>query len=1253
MKKLLFFSAIAMLAAGALSAKTIDEVRIYLNPGHGGWGPNDNPQPTIPYPNLQTTGMPDTCGFYESNTNLWKVLKLGSTLEKMGVKKENIMYSRVKNGPYPYNTNDPDAGKYDRNLSEICTEVEYNNIDIFLSVHSNNGGTDDTNYATFYYRGVDGVDGDYVAGSRDMASTIWPIFYTNGIDVYSSYSPTNPNIRGDISYFYSSSTTTINGKDYTGYLRALKHGAQGFLSEGYFHSYQPARHRALNPDYCGQEGVRYARGLCAWLNGNPEKTGYIMGTVKDLNEKVQNILFNSSDPKDILLPINGAKVTLYKDGIEVSSYQVDNNYNGVFVFEGLEPGNYTIDATADGYKPMSSEYKAPISVKANETSYPTVYLENINYVPTPDDYPDEINNKAFGAESAYNFKSVYTDTEIAELKDKTIRRSILRNGKLYVLAIDANKNPYVYYIDATTHQVEKTLSTEGTEGTDLALADIQLTADGVLVGCALELCHLDGSQVADDQTRGELNIYKWDNEDDGTPAITAPQKWIVTKSSGNWYRALVGNTMVYKGTSKDGTIVLSAQNRYYVTTNPQFRTLIIYVTNGAYAGDVYNSNLSRILNANTIGDDYTFTLSPINEDYMVVSGSKSVPREVIMQNSAKYTDLAEGLINKPSAKISFFKYAGHAYMVTGDEVDGKPVTKLIDVTDGFDKAKLIKVTVVNTNGTKAILAAAGQTVVTKNDETGLVTAANIDLVTLNADGTATMLSTNNTQQPTTRAELAYDLDMTKDDKTYTLTFKSTGDAPKGEIILTRTNNASKQIVIPIESAIVKGENTVTIDAADLTNGRYYWAVKLYSETIKSAREILSLDKVAQSDIYYGGATIVKDPESAVYNSIVYSEAKSGFKVLSPDFATVKEDLFYDEYPSIESPSRIAESNGIIYASEWRNTHSGIWMFDAANPTELTQFYKGTRDDNTGAYVVDEKTIGGNCSSVSFTGEGANRKMYVFGQDYSVDTNGNKLVRYDIGDANSWSEAPSAQFDDISAYLTNTDNNVELLALDNGVFASQMQSTGKNTEATPAFLFMDNDGNIKFNSGRDMQELNGCGVGMAIYNDIFAISEYTQGIRVCNFYFDDNNVPHFTTLFSIPQVLGVSQQNQLAFDAAGNLYAFCSNNGLRVFSIPCQEPTAITKAKKSLILTSANYTGINTPEADATKQVSVYPNPATDIVTVEAGEEISSIAVYNLTGAMVAAPSHVQGNTATINVDNLAAGSYIVRVNNTPVQLIKK
>ena len=269
MKKGFLFAAAALLAAGAMNAKTIDEVRVYLNPGHGSWGPNDRPMATIPYPAIADNGgRPDTCGFYESNTNLWKVLKLGNTLEKMGVKAENIMYSRVKNGPYPYVKGAEDEELYNRNLSEICEEVDANNMDIFLSVHSNaaSEGTS-TNYPLYLYRGTDAEA--FVEGSKDMGTTMWPIFYTNGIDVTSYYSPTQPNVRGDVSFYGSSSDRTgSNGNVYTGYLGVLKHGAQGFLSEGYFHTYQPARHRALNEHYCGQEGVRYARGLCEWLGGN-------------------------------------------------------------------------------------------------------------------------------------------------------------------------------------------------------------------------------------------------------------------------------------------------------------------------------------------------------------------------------------------------------------------------------------------------------------------------------------------------------------------------------------------------------------------------------------------------------------------------------------------------------------------------------------------------------------------------------------------------------------------------------------------------------------------------------------------------------------------------------------------------------------------------------------------------------------------------------------------------------------------------
>ena len=273
MKKGFLFAAAALLAAGAMNAKTIDEVRVYLNPGHGSWGSNDRPMATIPYPNLPETGRPDTCGFYESNTNLWKVLKLGNTLEKMGVKAENIMYSRVNKGPNPYVTGAAGAELYNRNLTEICEEVDANNMDIFLSVHSNaaSEGTS-TNYPLYLYRGTDTEA--FVEGSKEMGTTMWPIFYTNAIDVTSYYSPTQPNVRGDVSFYGSSSDRTgTNGNVYTGYLGVLKHGAQGFLSEGYFHTYQPARHRALNQDYCGQEGVRYARGLCEWLGGNAVTTG--------------------------------------------------------------------------------------------------------------------------------------------------------------------------------------------------------------------------------------------------------------------------------------------------------------------------------------------------------------------------------------------------------------------------------------------------------------------------------------------------------------------------------------------------------------------------------------------------------------------------------------------------------------------------------------------------------------------------------------------------------------------------------------------------------------------------------------------------------------------------------------------------------------------------------------------------------------------------------------------------------------------
>ena len=201
-------------------------------------------------------------------------------------------------------------------------------------------------------------------------------------------SSTSQRIVGDLTFYYHLNTPADNVNGYAGYLGVLRRNTcNGFLAEGYCHTYQPARHRALNPDYCGQEGVRYARGVAAWFNWETEPTGYIMGSVKDLHKVFSHDLYHpNTNSMDIWKPINFAVVSLYKGGEKIAEYTTDGEYNGVFVFENLEPGDdYTIDAVAPGYKSvwaLNEEYgreNVTYSVAANETTYPIIQLEAEGY----------------------------------------------------------------------------------------------------------------------------------------------------------------------------------------------------------------------------------------------------------------------------------------------------------------------------------------------------------------------------------------------------------------------------------------------------------------------------------------------------------------------------------------------------------------------------------------------------------------------------------------------------------------------------------------------------------------------------------------------------------------------------------------------------------------------------------------------------------------------------------------------------------
>jgi hypothetical protein len=59
--------------------------------------------------------------------------------------------------------------------------------------------------------------------------------------------------------------------------------------------------------------------------------------------------------------------------------------------------------------------------------------------------------------------------------------------------------------------------------------------------------------------------------------------------------------------------------------------------------------------------------------------------------------------------------------------------------------------------------------------------------------------------------------------------------------------------------------------------------------------------------------------------------------------------------------------------------------------------------------------------------------------------------------------------------------------------------------------------------------------------------------------------------------------------------------------------------------------------------SIFPNPATDVVTVCNANAISGISVYSVTGAIVLSKAISGQNSVTLNVATLPAGTYIVRV----------
>ncbi|MDE6288501.1 MAG: Ig-like domain-containing protein, partial [Muribaculaceae bacterium] len=330
---LLAIAAIIIACQGA-DAKKMSDLRIYINPGHGGYTSNDRPIHLYPFERN------DSLGYWESKSNLYKGLHMYHILDSLGA---TPMISRIKN-----------TEADDRSLSGIADEANQFGADLFFSIHSNAG--EDVNYPLMLYReneiGVPRYP-ENITLSEILGNTL----YSNQLPVWTH----KLQIAGDLTFYRNMWQGGL------GVLRTLY--VVGLLSEGGMHEHRPEAYRLMNDDYWWLEAWHFVHAIMEYFDTEDRfVTGNVAGIVYDdhnLREKDMPVEFTVYG-RDRLAPVNGCYIELIDAaGNVVQKRTTDNIYNGVYVFRNVAPGTYTVNTHHGEYY----DETATVEVKANEVTY--------------------------------------------------------------------------------------------------------------------------------------------------------------------------------------------------------------------------------------------------------------------------------------------------------------------------------------------------------------------------------------------------------------------------------------------------------------------------------------------------------------------------------------------------------------------------------------------------------------------------------------------------------------------------------------------------------------------------------------------------------------------------------------------------------------------------------------------------------------------------------------------------------------------
>ena len=421
MKKIFLFIFI-VLCYSIVAAKDLTGIKIYVNPGHGGYDITGNTNTDDR--NVPTLGHAagDTTGFWESSSNLRKGLHLRDELLKHNA---TVKMNRTTN-----------TSADDWLVTKIAADVNAFNPDAYLAIHSNATGDvpSTANYPFLIYRGYPNPITDTFPALREsenMCRFAYPYMLDNPLTVWSDFYPydstnirTGPNNGGAQMYMY----------------------VPGFLSEGEFHDYLPEACRLLNTDYDHLEAIRFLNYFLDYFGADREVTGTLAGYVKDKDVKMQQstLYYYKTGTDDQWVPLNGARVILRNEaGDSISTYTCDNNYNGVFAFYNLAPGNYQLEASDSNH--ITQTVNVTVA-GGGEITYQKIFLQSVNITPDiPRIYASELS--AVPTDSGYNCSfTLNTDASYTDITFTPTDQGSLPIG-IYTGALLQGRN--TVYIDNT------------------------------------------------------------------------------------------------------------------------------------------------------------------------------------------------------------------------------------------------------------------------------------------------------------------------------------------------------------------------------------------------------------------------------------------------------------------------------------------------------------------------------------------------------------------------------------------------------------------------------------------------------------------------------------------------------------------------------------------------------------------------------------------------------------------------------------